>query len=79
MRDRKLPCDLLVTPAPVFTVSALHELFSQVWCMVLRWDKFVYGPVQCIISIALTALDATAVVERVWSKVNYLKDLSIQE
>ena len=36
MRDRKLPCELLVTPTPVFTVSALHELFSQVWCMVLR-------------------------------------------
>ena len=75
MRAGKLPCDLSVTPTPVFTVSALHEVFSQVWCMVLNWDKYVYGDVQCVISVALTALDATAVVERGWSKVNYLKGL----
>ena len=47
--------------------------------MVLSWDKSVYGHVQCIISVALTALDAAALVERGWSKVNYLKGLSIQE
>ena len=47
----------------VFTASALHELFSQVWCMVLSWDKSVYGDVQCVIFVALTALDATALVE----------------
>ena len=79
MCDRKLLCDLLVTPAPVFTVSALHELFSQVRCMVLSWGKLVYGHVHCIIFVALTALDASAMVDRGWSKVNYLKGLSIQD
>ena len=73
MRAGKLRCDPSVTPTHFFAVSALHELFSQVWCMVLSWDKSVYGDVPCIISVALTALDATAVVERGSSKVNYLK------
>ena len=73
----RLPCNLLVTPAPTFTPAEIRDLFSQVWHLVLnKWDRAAYVHAHCVISVSLTSLDATVVVERGWSTVNYLKGLN---
>ena len=77
MRAGRLPCNLLVTPAPTFTLAQIRDLSSQVWHLVLnKCDRAAYAHAKCVISVSLTSLYAITVVEQGWSTVNFLKGLN---